>query len=118
MNKEYVEQIRSLLDSLGLPHQWHSYLTVPTGVHRFATYYIPSMSFGGDDLRAQYFDYSLDVSIHTRKYFNDEDMEFEEGFEELLRPYAKFTKTSGYDSEHDLFTSTYHFSFKEFFTGE
>ena len=118
MNKEYVDQIRDILDSLNIPHQWHSFLTVPNSVRRFATYYIPSMSFDGDDLRAQYFDYTLDVHIFTRKYFKDEDMEWEEGLEELFRDYGRFTKNSGYDSENELFISTYHFNFKEFFTEE
>lgn len=118
MNKEYVEQIRGILDTLDIPYQWHSFLTVPANAHRFATYYIPKMSFDGDDLRAQYFDYTLDVNIFTRKYFKDEDMEFEEQLEELFRDYGSFTKTSGYDSSNELFVSTYHFNFKEFFIEE
>ena len=118
MNKAYLDEIRDILDDMGLQSQWHSYLTVPTNVHRFATYYIPSMRFDGSDERAEYFDYTLDVSLHTRKYFNDADMEFEETFEERLRPYGRFQKASGYDSEHELFTSTYRLEFKEFFESE
>lgn len=115
MYREYLSEIRDKLTSLGIKAAWHSYKNIPDD-HCYATYFVPQMSFDGSDERAEYYDYSVQAALFFRSFYDPaEDGAIEEAFEQSVREYAKFTRTSGYDADHDQFYTLYSFSFKEFF---
>ena len=117
MYREYLAMIRQSLDALGIKSAWHSFKNIPSD-HCYATYFVPSMEFGGHDLRAEYYDYTVQVTLLFRDYFKAEDTAIETAFEESVRDCGSFSKSCGYDSSNDQFYTEYTFKFKEFFDTE
>ncbi len=118
--KPELADLIEIVSSFGIPLQWHSWIQVPRnelpeGEHRFASYFIPQMRFGGDDLRTQYYDYTVRISFFYFDYFDSTDMMFEEAFEEACRGYVDFVKNSGYIDGHNVYFSEYTFDFKKIY---
>lgn len=115
MYREYLAEIKDKMAALGIKTAWHSFKNIPAD-HCYGTYFVPQMRFDGSDERAEYYDYSVQAALFFKDFYDPvNDGETEEVFEESLREYPKFTKTSGYDAEHDQFYTLYNFEFKEFF---
>ena len=115
MYREYLNEIVGKVQALKVKSAWHSFRNIPDD-HCYATYFVPQMSFDGSDERAEYYDYPVQVALFFRGYFDPStDGATEQSFEESVREYGRFTKTSGYDAANDQFYTMYNFRFKEFY---
>ena len=116
--REYLQMIVDIINDMGIKSAWHSFKNIPSD-HCYATYFVPATEFAGHDLRAEYYDYTVEVGLFFRQYFKPgEDDLIERDFEERSRDFGSFSKTSGYDSGNDQFYTLYRFRFKEFFEGD
>lgn len=114
MYRESLEDIRAKLEALGIKYTWCAFLNIPSD-HRYATYFVSDTSFDGDDLMAQYYEYSVQVVFFYKTYCDDDDFAMEQAFEESVREFTPFSKKCGFDAENAQFYTVYKFSFREFF---
>ena len=113
--KNDLEELKTILTELKVPYRHHSWTTMPSA-HRFATWFVPQMRFEGHDLRAEYYHYTVQISVFYRSFMDEtDDFAFEESFEQACRDAGSWSKKSGYDNERDLFWSEYIFEFTELY---
>lgn len=96
-----------------VPVAWHSFIQIPTS-HCFGTYNIPQSVFDGADEYAMYKEETIELSLFYRGSKTESDFGIEEELEQALRPCGQFLKKTGYDSNNELFYSTYVIECHEF----
>lgn len=114
MTMTMYENILEVINGLGIPTAWHSFVKVPSE-HTFLTYSTPSVDFDGGDEYAMFKNIVMEVNFFYKDGKTESDFELESDFENSVRFVGSFKKKTGFNSSDGLFYSVYTFEFGEIY---
>lgn len=92
--------------------EWQGFRAVPND-HCFAVYNIPKKEFSGADETAFLREFPLEITFFYRESKLESDFRLEYEFENAVRAAGEFSCVTGYESEYNLFFTSYTFSITE-----